>query len=78
MISKSNNYTNPAHRRAFEAARTAAAALDLDELQASDSVEKIAQQIRVLPTMYQKRRLCTQIAGKAIQTEIERRNGHSQ
>jgi len=76
MISKSN-YTNPTHRRAFDDACAVAATLSLEELQASDTVEKIAQQIRALPTMYQKRRVCVQIAGRAIQAEIERRNGYS-
>ncbi len=76
MTSKPN-YTSPAHRRAFETACSAASALSLAELQAGDTVEKIVRQIRALPNMYHKRRLCVQMADKAIQAEIARRNGDS-
>ena len=69
------SYTNPAHRHAFETACETTASLSLEALQAKDTVEKITQQIRVLPGMYQKRRICLQIAEKAVQAEVARRQG---
>lgn len=67
------SYKNPVHRHAFETACETAASLSLEALQAEDTVEKITQQIRVLPGMYQKRRICLQIAEKAMQAEVARR-----
>ena len=67
------SYKNPAHRHAFETACEKAASIGLEELQADATIEKITQQIRVLPGMYQKRRTCKQIAEKAVQAEVARR-----
>lgn len=67
------SYKNPAHRHAFETACELTASLSLEALQAEDTIEKITQQIRVLPGMYQKRRTCKQIAEKALQAELARR-----
>ncbi|HNT24645.1 MAG TPA: hypothetical protein PKM21_09785 [Anaerolineales bacterium] len=71
------SYKNPAHRHAFETACETASSLSLEALQAGDIIEKITQQIRVLPGMYQKRRLCKQIAEKAVQAEVAKRQSKS-